>query len=140
MELSLLYTKLEGRKTFNEFFLFQTTCPNSAKGKGTNLCACVWSVTFQLPKGSTGASLLSLSTAVPTRGQHCRQALGTSNHQLTLHLKKHLDSFKTVRHSGQFVWLHKHNTALFQKARFHSPACPPALQSYLLCTQIIPKV
>lgn len=140
MELSWLCTKLKGRKHFNEFFLFQTTGLNSAKGKGTNLCVCVWSVTFQLPKGSPGASLLSLSVAVPSRGQHCRQAPGTSNHQFILHLKKHLDRFKTVCHSGRFVWLHKHNTASFQKARFSLAGLSSSSPKLASCTQIIPKV
>ena len=88
------------------------------KTKGIFFFFFLWLMTFWFPRGSTRASLLSLSMAIPSRGELCRKAFGTASRQLILHLKKHLDSFGTVCHCGQFVWLHKHNATSFQKARF----------------------
>lgn len=115
MKLSLLHAKLRSRTDLNELFLFQTTCLGYAKGKGIYF---LWPVTFQLPKGNAGALLLSLSMAVPSRGELCKQALGTAHYQLIAYLKKHLDCFGMVRHLGLFAWLRKHNAAFFQKASF----------------------
>lgn len=44
-------------------------------------------VTFQLPKGHAGTTLVRFFVAVPSRGRVHGQALGTAGHQLILHLK-----------------------------------------------------
>lgn len=72
-------------------------------------------MTFQFQKGSSRASLFSLSMAVPSRRKLCKQALGTANYQFILHLTKHLWLCLEQYAMGQFVKLQKHNAASFQK-------------------------